>query len=91
MALQGRVNATVSCLVTGMLPLGALAGGALGQVLGLRVTITLAAVGSVLSCLWVVCSPVRDLVRIPETASPAATDLAGSAGHRDKEACIGDL
>jgi Major Facilitator Superfamily len=68
MALQGRVNATLSFLVAGMLPLGALAGGTLGQVLGLRDTITLAAVGSVLSFLWVVCSPVRDLVRIPEAA-----------------------
>jgi hypothetical protein len=68
MALQGRMNATLSFLVAGMLPLGALAGGTLGQVLGLRDTITLAAVGSVLSFLWVVCSPVRGLVRIPEAA-----------------------
>jgi MFS family permease len=66
MALQGRIHATWHFLVSGMLPLGALAGGALGEVLGLRATITLAAVGSVLSCLWVVYSPVRDLVRLPE-------------------------
>jgi predicted MFS family arabinose efflux permease len=51
-----------------MLPLGALAGGALGQVLGLRETIALAACGSLLSSLWVWFSPVRDLVEIPEAA-----------------------
>jgi hypothetical protein len=68
MALQGRMNATLSFLVSGMLPLGALAGGALGEVLGLRATITLAAVGSLLSVLWVLFSPVRGLARIPEAA-----------------------
>lgn len=68
LALQGRMNATLHFIVSGMLPLGALAGGALGEVLGLRETITLAAVGSLLSGLWVVCSPVRDLARLPETA-----------------------
>jgi hypothetical protein len=68
MALQGRMNATFRFLVSGMLPLGALAGGALGEVLGLRATITLAAVGSLLSGLWVVCSPVRNLARLPEAA-----------------------
>lgn len=68
MALQGRMNATFRFLVSGMLPLGALAGGALGEGLGLRETITLAAVGSLLSCLWVVCSPVRALAQLPEAA-----------------------
>ena len=51
-----------------MLPLGALAGGALGQVLGLRETTALAACGSLLSFLWVWVSPVRDVVEIPEAA-----------------------
>jgi Na+/melibiose symporter-like transporter len=68
MALQGRMNATFIFIVSGMLPLGALAGGAFGQVLGLRETITLAAFGSLLSFLWVLFSPVRGLARIPEAA-----------------------
>lgn len=70
-ALQGRTNATLRCIVSGMLPLGALTGGALGQVLGLRETITLAAFGSLFSFLWVLCSPLRDLARIPEAAIDA--------------------
>jgi len=60
------MHATLSFLVSGLLPRGALAGGALGEVLGLRATITLAAVGSLLSVLWVLFSPVRGLARIPE-------------------------
>ena len=71
LALQGRMNATLHCIVSGMLPLGALAGGALGQVLGLRETMTLAAFGSLLSVLWVLFSPLRDLVQLPEAAIDA--------------------
>ncbi len=65
MTLQGRMNATFYFLVAGMLPLGALAGGALGQALGMRTAIILAAASSLLSVLWVVFSPVRHLTRIP--------------------------
>jgi MFS family permease len=66
MALQGRVNATFSFLVSGMLPLGALTGGVLGEVLGLRNTIILAAVGSLFAFLWVLFSPARNVTQIPE-------------------------
>ena len=71
LALQGRVHATMHFLMSGMLPLGALAGGALGEGLGLRATITLAAGGSVLASLWVWYSPVRAMVRVPEAAGEA--------------------
>jgi MFS family permease len=67
MALQGRVNSTFNFLVSGMLPLGALAGGVLAEGLGLRNTIILAAVGSLFAFLWVLCSPARNVRRIPET------------------------
>ena len=60
-ALQGRVNATFSFLVSGMLPLGALAGGVLGELLGLRSAIIIAAVGSLSAVLWVLFSPARSL------------------------------
>ena len=63
LAQQGKMNATISFLVSGMLPLGALVGGVLGDVIGLRETIALAAIGSLLSVLWVVLLPVRRLVR----------------------------
>jgi MFS family permease len=64
-AMQGRVNATFSFLVAGMLPLGALAGGWLGTILGLRNAILIAAVGSLLSVLWIVFSPARGVAQMP--------------------------
>ncbi len=66
--LQGRMNATMRFLVWGTMPLGALAGGALGQVLGMRPTIAVAAVGAMLAFVWVWRSPVRALVGIPAPA-----------------------
>lgn len=64
--LQGRMNATMRFLVWGTMPLGALAGGALGQMLGLRPTIAIAAAGATLAFVWVWRSPVRALIGIPE-------------------------
>lgn len=64
--LQGRMNATMRFLVWGTLPLGGLAGGTLGQVLGLRTALAVAAAGGLLAFLWVFRSPVWGLRRIPE-------------------------
>src|SRR5262249_34284077 len=63
--LQGRMNATMRFLVWGTMPLGGLAGGALGQSLGLWPTIAVAVAGGLLAFLWVLLSPVRALGRIP--------------------------
>ncbi len=57
--LQGRMNATVRLLVEGLTPLGALAGGVLGQGIGLRPTLLVAVGGEVLAALWLLCSSVR--------------------------------
>jgi len=59
--LQGRMNASMRFLVWGTIPIGALLGGALGQVLGLWPTIVLMVLGELLAPLWVVFSPVRQL------------------------------
>lgn len=64
--LQGRMNATMRFLVWGTMPLGGLLGGLLGQVLGLRPAIGVGAVGSLLSSLWILLSPLFALRRIPE-------------------------
>ncbi len=66
--LQGRMNATIRFLVWGTMPLGGLAGGALGERLGLRAAIGVGAVGSLLAFLWVVLSPLRGLERVPPPA-----------------------
>ena len=61
--MLGRVNATMQLLFRGILPIGALAGGALAQSCGVRRTILVCALGFTLSSLWLIFSPVRTLSR----------------------------
>jgi len=63
--LMGRVTATSRFLVWGGLPIGALAGGTLGAVFGLRLTLFIGAAGMLLAFLWPLCSPVRALREQP--------------------------
>ena len=64
--LQGRVNATMGVIASASVPLGGLLGGALGTVLGLRATLVVAAVGEILSVVWLLSSPLRSLHEQPE-------------------------
>src|SRR5256712_6819659 len=64
--LQGRMNATMRFLVWGTMPLGGLAGGILGEALGLRPAIAVSVAGGLLAFLWVALSPVRALRAIPD-------------------------
>ncbi|MBN9662641.1 MAG: MFS transporter [Acidobacteria bacterium] len=66
--LLGRVNSAMHLLFHGALPLGALAGGAIAQGLGVRRTLLLGALGFLLSSLWLVFSPVRQLRVLPQAA-----------------------
>ncbi len=59
------MNATVRVFGRGAIALGGLLGGALGETLGLRPTIALAACGIFLAPLWLARSPVRALRAIP--------------------------
>ncbi|MDQ1438034.1 MAG: hypothetical protein QOK43_1663 [Acidimicrobiaceae bacterium] len=88
--LYGRMTATMRFMVWGALPLGSLAGGAMGEALGLRTTLWIAAVGSALSALPVVVGPLRRLQSMPAppdpifSTAPAAVEkmegVDGSAG-----------
>ena len=63
--LHGRVNATIRTVVWGLVPLGAVAGGALGELIGLTTTIALCGVTAMLSAQWL-----RAMIRVvPETPS----------------------
>lgn len=53
-AVHGRVNATIRTAVWGTAPAGALVGGALGDLVGLRATVVAAGVGAALASLWLV-------------------------------------
>jgi MFS family permease len=76
--LQGRMNSAMRFIVWGTIPLGTLAGGALGTWIGLRETIAIGAIGSGVSFLWILLSPQRHLRDMPEPVddAPVAVDPA---------------
>ena len=63
--LLGRVNSSMHLLFHGVLPLGALAGGAIAQAVGMRRALLIGAIGVLLSTMWLVFSPVRRLRELP--------------------------
>jgi hypothetical protein len=79
--LQGRMNASMRWIVWGTIPLGQIAGGAIGSAWGLRTALWVGAVGSFFTALPVLLSPVRSLKEVPEAvaAEPTAAqaELAG--------------
>ena len=64
--LQGRMNGAMNSLEIGLVPTGALIGGALGQTVGMRETLFLAAAGEMAAVLWVLFSPVWSQRDLPE-------------------------
>lgn len=69
--MQGRMNATMRFMVWGTIPIGTFIGGVLGNTVGLRPTLWIGAIGSSLTFLPLLFSPVRHLQRIPEMAEEA--------------------
>jgi MFS family permease len=63
--MQGRMNASMRFMVWGTMPFGALLGGALGTSIGLRPTLIVSGLGSVLAVAWVLAPAVRTLRAIP--------------------------
>lgn len=64
-SLLGRVNASRRFIVFGVMPIGSLIGGQLGEFLGLRWTLFVAALFFLLSFLWIFLSPLRRVREIP--------------------------
>jgi len=65
-SLQGRVSATLRIISVGVVPFGAILGGFLGDRYGLRTTVFIAGVGTLIAFLWVLFSPVRHLKEQPQ-------------------------
>jgi predicted MFS family arabinose efflux permease len=65
-AMLGRMNATVRFVVFGVLPIGALAGGAIGAAIGLRTTLWMAMGGEALAGVWLLASPMRTMRDFPD-------------------------
>jgi predicted MFS family arabinose efflux permease len=68
--LLGRTAAFFSIITGAMTVLGALLGGVLGQVIGIRETLAISVVGIGLAPAFVLFSPLRHLVKIPEDHHP---------------------
>ena len=64
--LQGRMNGVMSALQGGLVPVGALIGGVLGQTIGLRPTLFLSAGGELAAVLWLLVTPIWSLRDLPE-------------------------
>lgn len=72
--LLGRAVATAGVVAAALVPLGALLGGVLGEVLGVRETLVIASVGELAAACWLGASPLRTLRELP--VSPQATGAA---------------
>ncbi|MFG3442655.1 MFS transporter [Nonomuraea sp. NPDC047897] len=63
--LRGRVNATMTFAVQGVMALGGLTGGLLAEAVGLRNVILVSAAGIALSAVWIWSSPLRTTFPMP--------------------------
>jgi MFS family permease len=64
--MQGRMNATMRFLIWGTLPIGGLLGGLLGGTIGLRPTLVIAGIGSLLASLPLFVPAIRALREVGE-------------------------
>lgn len=71
--LQGRVTATHRFLVYGAFPLGAVLGGALASVIGMREALWFGAIGATLTPVLVLLTPLRSLQTMPPEMQATAT------------------
>ncbi len=74
--LLGRMNASVRFLIWGTMPLGSLAGGLLGSLLGLHATLWIGAVGGTVALIWIGTSPVLHLQSAPPAMSSEPSSVS---------------
>jgi MFS family permease len=70
--MQGRMNATMRFIVWGTVPIGAILGGALAQVIGLHATIVVGALGGLVAFVPVTLSSARHITTMPEPVEDGA-------------------
>lgn len=75
--LLGRMNATIRFAVWGTIPIGSLLGGILGATIGLRPTLWVSVIGSLLAVLPVFFSPLRTMRELPTEYVPDGVEPSG--------------
>jgi hypothetical protein len=78
--LLGRMNAAIRWVVWGTIPLGALLGGALGTLAGVRPTLWIAYGGSWAAGWWVFFSPLRRQRELEDHGAPGG-GIPGQGGR----------
>lgn len=63
--LLGRMNASIRFVVWGVMPIGALAAGALGSTIGILPTMWIGVVGTAVGSFWVLFSPITGMRTLP--------------------------
>jgi MFS family permease len=77
--LQGRMNASIRFVTWGAAPPGAILGGALGGLIGLRMTLFIGGIGVLCATLWTLASPTRGLHQIPTEMIAAESEAAAAS------------
>lgn len=73
--LLGRANATMRFMNAGVIPIGSLAGGFLGELIGLRGTLVVGVAGMLVAGAWVALSPLRTLRDAPAAPDAVTGDV----------------
>jgi MFS family permease len=72
--LLGRMNGTTRFITWGVIPLASLAGGFLGEWMGLRAALLVGGLGSSLAPVWLLLSPVRHWRTLADAAPEQPAD-----------------
>jgi MFS family permease len=82
--LLGRMNASIRCLVWGVMPIAALVSGGLGGAIGVLPTMWIGFAGGMLAGLWVLFSPLRGLRDLP-TSLDSVPETGAARGSVDEQ------
>ena len=83
--LLGRMNASIRCLVWGVMPISALVSGWLGGWIGILPTMWIAFGGGMFAGLWVLFSPLRRFRTLPESLNAQPDDGADADAETDAD------
>ena len=83
--LLGRMNASIRFMVWGVMPIGSLIGGIIGQLHGVVTAMVVGAIGNLFSALWIYFSPLRTLREMPSLPENVETDAAKTAGSQESD------